>query len=216
MPVSISRVLLAFINDKNADDLSDGDKKVVKKKPVKKVTDDADVFLEVPVIRQSTDYSCGAASFLAILGYYGFDPYEKQIITAMGTTLAGTDPKGFPKAAKKFDLKADVKEHMTIDEVKERLDKKIPVILDIQAWGDKKDYTDEWDDGHYVVAIGYDKEGFYLMDPSQIGYSYVSSEELKKRWHDILIDNKTKFFDMGIAVSGKEPKFKYNAVKTIE
>jgi hypothetical protein len=215
MPVSTARVLLAFFR-KEADSLSKGDREIVTKKPVKKVTDDADVFLEVPVIRQSTDYSCGAASFLAILGYYGYDPYEKQVMTALGTTLGGTDPEGFSKAAKKFDLKADVKEGMTVEEVKKRIDDKIPVILDIQAWGDKEDYTNEWDDGHYVVAIGYDKEGFYLMDPSQMGYSYVSYKELKKRWHDTLKDNKTKFVEMGIAVHGKEPKFKYNAVKTVE
>jgi predicted double-glycine peptidase len=214
MSIDSSRVLLAFL--KSADTLSKKDKEIVRTKPVRKVTNDADIFLQIPIVRQSTSYSCGAASFLAILGYYGYDPYEKQVMNALGTTLGGTDPDDFPKAAKKFELQAKLKENMTIDDVKKNIKNKVPVVLGIQAWGEKEDYSEEWDDGHYVVAIGYDKEGFYLMDPSQMGYSYVSFKDLEKRWHDRMKDNKIKFVHLGIVVSGKEPKFEYNAVKPIE
>jgi predicted double-glycine peptidase len=189
-------------------------KEINDRKPVRKIKD-ADIFLEVPIVRQSTDYSCGAACFLSILGYYGYDPYEKQLIKALETTLGGTDPDSFKKAAKKFELKIDIKEDMTIDQIKNNLKKKIPVILDIQAWGEKKDYSKAWKDGHYVVAVGYDKKGFYLMDPSQMGYSYLLEKDLEDRWHDVEIDSDKKFFKLGIMIYGKAPKFHYDRVKPI-
>jgi predicted double-glycine peptidase len=199
-----------------SNELSKEDKEVDNKKPIRKVTEDANVFIQVPIIRQSTDYSCGAACLLSVMGYYGIDPYEKQVMDALKTTIAGVDPIDFPKAAKKFDLTAKVKEGMSQDEIKKNLDDDIPVRLDIQAWGDKKDYSDVWDEGHFVVAVGYDKEGYYLMDPSQIGYTYITKPELDTRWHDVEIGTKRKFHNVGIVVNGKKPKFRYNAVKIIE
>lgn len=183
-------------------------------KAVRKI-EDADVFLEVPLVRQSTDYSCGAASFLSILGYYGYDPYEKQIMKTMGTTLGGTHPSGFEKAAKKFQLKSKLKENMSFDDVRESIKEKIPVIMAIQAWGDKENYSKEWKDGHYVVAVGFDKDGFFLMDPSQMGYSYISEKQLEERWHDV-DQNKTAVVRLGIMIYGKEPRFDYDRVRPID
>lgn len=42
---------------------------------------------------------------------------------------------------------------------------KIPVIILIQAWREDDDlspWADDWDDGHYVVVIGYDAKYFYF------------------------------------------------------
>jgi predicted double-glycine peptidase len=45
-----------------------------------------------------------------------------------------------------------------------------PVIVQIQAWGDEgTDYTNDFDDGHYVVAIGFDENYLYFEDPWIIG-----------------------------------------------
>jgi uncharacterized protein YvpB len=38
----------------------------------------------------------------------------------------------------------------------------------IQAWKDENDttpYPNDFEDGHYVVAIGYDKKNFFFEDP---------------------------------------------------
>lgn len=177
---------------------------------------DADVFLEIPLIRQSTDYSCGAASFLSILGYYGYDPHEKQIMKIMNTTLGGTDPQNFEKAATKFGLKTKIKDNMTFDEIRDNIKNKKPVVIAIQAWGNKKDYSKEWDEGHYVVVIGYDKKGFYLMDPSQMGYSYISERDLQNRWHDTMKKSDKSFINLGIIIYGKKPKFHFDAVHSID
>jgi len=60
---------------------------------------------------------------------------------------------------------------------------KIPVILLLQAWKDEDDstpYAVDFDDGHYVVAIGYDQQYIYFEDPWIIGsIAYMSYLELQ-------------------------------------
>ena len=57
----------------------------------------------------------------------------------------------------------------------------------IQAWKDDDDptpYPEDVQDGHYVVAIGYDQEYFYFEDPWIIGsLTYMRKNELMGRWH---------------------------------
>lgn len=186
-------------------------------RPVRDIKE-ADAFLEVPFVRQSTTYSCGSASFLAILGYYGHNIPEKDAMKILDTTLGGTSPEDFIKAAKKFNFSAQLKTNMTLGNVRKHIDGQTPVILDIQAWNDEKDnpdYSEEWKDGHYVVACGYDSEGLFFMDPSQIGYSYLKNKDLMNRWHDIGDDNK-RYHHLGIIVSGKEPKFDLSKAKPIK
>lgn len=194
--------------------VSEEHKHVIDKKPVRTL-DQADVFLAVPITRQSNTQSCGPASMLSVLGYYGFNPREKEVVDALETNLEGTRPDNFEKGAEKFGLKYKEHEDMTFDDLRDYIDKKTPVILLLQAWGDKKDYSNYWKSGHYNVAIGYDKEGFYFMDPSQIGYSYLTLENLDSRWHET---NSTgdKLLHFGIIIYGKPPKFKYDEVKSIE
>ncbi len=62
----------------------------------------------------------------------------------------------------------------------------------------------DWKDGHYVVAIGYDKERIYLEDPSTILRSYISYQDLEERWHDT--DKARKYIKTGI-VSGPKKDF---------
>jgi hypothetical protein len=41
----------------------------------------------------------------------------------------------------------------------------VPVIILIQAWRDEDNLTpwvDDWEDGHYVVVIGYDAQNLYF------------------------------------------------------
>ena len=54
---------------------------------------------------------------------------------------------------------------MTVKELQEWLVKDVPVIVLIQAWKDDDDptpYPADFDDGHYVVAIGYDFDNIYF------------------------------------------------------
>jgi predicted double-glycine peptidase len=57
----------------------------------------------------------------------------------------------------------------------------------LQAWPSrsKKNYKNDWKDGHWVVAIGYDAKGVYFEDPSLAAIrGFLNYKDLKVRWHD--------------------------------
>ncbi|MBU2236000.1 C39 family peptidase, partial [Patescibacteria group bacterium] len=93
-------------------------------------------------------------------------------------------------------------------DIKKFINKKIPVILLVQAWTNIKNvnWEKDWIDGHYVVAIGYDKNKIYFEDPSSISRTHLTYNELIKRWHDTDCDGK-KYVNYGIAVYGKKPVY---------
>jgi predicted double-glycine peptidase len=80
---------------------------------------------------------------------------------------------------------------MTIDQLERRLDEGKPVICSIQAYAEKapaekrtKIYKKD-DNGHYLVAIGYDDDNIYFMDPSLTGRrGFLPKPEFEARWHD--------------------------------
>ncbi|MFH1311120.1 MAG: cysteine peptidase family C39 domain-containing protein [Nanoarchaeota archaeon] len=165
--------------------------------------------LMFPNLRQAYEYDCGANVTQSILDYYGIDAKESEIIKIAGTTRVGTSIKGIIKTLKKFGLKTK-KGELTINQIKQYIDKKIPVILVIQAWTENKkvNWEKDWKDGHYVVVIGYDKHKFYFEDPASELRTYLTYKELDKRWHDMDVKRK-KYVHFGIAVYGKKPAYSF-------
>ncbi|MBK7282920.1 C39 family peptidase [Candidatus Aalborgicola defluviihabitans] len=71
------------------------------------------------------------------------------------------------------------------DELKGRIDSRIPVLLAIQAWATPPVDWSTFENGHYVVAVGYDNDHFYFMDPSTLGhYTYIPIPEFLERLYD--------------------------------
>jgi predicted double-glycine peptidase len=146
------------------------------------------VKIEVPLARQATDYTCGIASLQSVLGYYGFD--KRQDILAKdckSNRMNGTDYKNMIRCAESYGLVLTSKTGMTLEELKSLVDESVPVILAIQAWREDREssWEDDWEDGHYVVAIGYDDANVYFMDPAMLGnYTYIPVGEFLSRWHD--------------------------------
>jgi predicted double-glycine peptidase len=146
--------------------------------------------LPLPIVRQATDYSCGAAALLAILFYWGvYDGGESELYAELGTTPAdGTPPWNLAKGARAHGLDAEMKEHQTLDDLREGLARGETIIVDYQAWKDGDDgkpWKDTWEDGHYSVLAGIDDHYVYLMDPSGgPGYVYIPIAEFLERWHD--------------------------------
>jgi len=163
--------------------------------------------LELPRLRQTYDYDCGATVLESILVYYGIDVREDILMKNAGTTKDGTPIPGILKTVKKYGLKY-VSKQMDLEEIKGYLDKKIPIILLIQAWTKKKmiDWKKDWMDGHYAVAVGYDRNKIYFEDPSSFKLAYLTYKELEMRWHDVDIKGK-KYFNHGIAIYGKHNRF---------
>ncbi len=171
--------------------------------------------LRFPSLRQTFEYDCGPTALQAVLLYYGTGVRKDEIIDLVGTDHQGTPPYKMVRTLKKLGLKCKYGK-MTIRELEKFLDKKIPVILLIQAWPyvDEKitDWGNEWRHGHYVIAIGHNKKYICFEDPFSFYRSNVTKEELLKRWHDIDSRTKKKYMNFGIAIYGKKPSYNPNKI----
>jgi uncharacterized protein YvpB len=99
---------------------------------------------------------------------------------------SGADPDHLVRAAKKYGLKTEEMQPMTLTELRGTVTEGRPVICMLQAWGNRKTYKDDWKHGHWVVAIGWDKAGVYFEDPWILGArGYLTHAELDDRWHDV-------------------------------
>jgi len=185
--------------------------------------------IKVPFVRQSKSYTCGVAASESVLGYYGEDNRESTLADTLQTSeQTGTSYMNIAKLGaskgynvvvfdneKQNDSGIEHKPIMDLKMLQSYLDKKIPVIVLIQAWSEKKvDYAKDWDDGHYVVAIGYDNANVYFMDPATLGnYTYIPVREFMTRWHDI--DGKDhRVVHFGLAMWKNHPA--YNSQQLIK
>ena len=177
---------------------------------------DAGFLTGVPDVRQSTAYSCGAAALQAVMSYYGLDKRERALMDSLKTNEdAGTSPENIVRVAGENGFKAIIKEGLTIEDLERAVRDRIPVIADIEAWvGPRKagfSWTDDWEDGHYVVVIGVDDRNVYVEDPSLLGTrGVIPREEFLDRWHDYegappRDASDRSFVRMGIFITGKEP-----------
>ena len=179
--------------------------------------------LKFPYVRQATNYSCGCASIQAVLYYYGIDIREDNLIKIFkdkSIVKSGIDPDVMKEALEKeWHLTVDMRK-MSIDEVKDCIDRDIPVILLIQAWRgedkatDEVDYSKDYKDGHYVVAIGYSDRHMIFEDPSILSNrGYLLFEDLESRWHGISHGNKVEH--LGLVINGKTPVYNPDSFKKI-
>lgn len=148
-------------------------------------------FKNFPDVYQSNDYICGASAVQSILMYYGIFDTEINIAKKFGTTKQfGTSPEqiltGFKD--KDYDLDVTLKENTTLNDLQNNIDNQIPTMVAIQAWlanYPPSDWNKTWEDGHWVVVIGMDKDNVYFEDPSLEGkIGKIARSEFIKRWHD--------------------------------
>jgi len=165
--------------------------------------------LDFPNTRQSFEYSCGPSAVQSILAYYGENFRESELIGLLKTAKdEGTYIKDIVEFLHYQGFTTKEKTKMTTDELFRYIDKNIPVIVLIQAWGSEKDFNNHyqncWDDGHFVVVIGYTGKNVLISDPALFNVGYIPVSEFVDRWHDV---DKVKTYQLGIAVYGKKPKF---------
>jgi ABC-type bacteriocin/lantibiotic exporter with double-glycine peptidase domain len=166
--------------------------------------------LDFPECLQTFKYDCGAKAIQAVFAYYGIEFLENVLLKEAKTSRrAGTMSDDMCRVLKKHGLEIDARE-MTIVDLKEFIDKKIPVIIRLQAWDEETikrahDYTDEFGDDHWVVVIGYEKKKIIFSDPYSFERTFLTEKELMVRWHGK--EKGKKNFCLGIAAFGKKPLF---------
>ncbi|MFA5124837.1 MAG: cysteine peptidase family C39 domain-containing protein [Patescibacteria group bacterium] len=162
--------------------------------------------LDFPKFMQTYEYDCGTKALQAVLIYYGIEIREELLIKYAKTNKKeGTLIKGILRTLKKYKLKFNDGQ-LSIKDLKDNIDKKIPTILLLQAWNPKKiDYTNSYRDGHWVVAVGYTKDKIIFEDPYFSICTFLTNKELEKRWHG---QEKVKQIkNYGIVVYGKNPTY---------
>lgn len=176
--------------------------------------------LRLPIVTQAHPYSCGAGALLSVLQYFeGYDYGESTLYRALKTTPEqGTHPTKIVEVARSFGLGAELKEGLTVRDLRRAVRAGKPVILDIQAWrdGDKRrSWKDNWEDGHYVVLKAVGTKYVYFMDPSAgPSYGYMPIPELLERWHDYELEpvagkkrrRRREYRNMGIVIEGPKPR----------
>ena len=175
--------------------------------------------LEFPDTRQGKNFTCGASSVQSILYYYGENIREDELAdTLKSDPEDGTQSDGMVQLFHARGLRT-ISGEMTIEDLKRNIDMGIPTMIPIQAWPDDdeldKDLSASWEDGHWIVAIGYAPGTIIFDDPVLLdNHGYMAIEDLESRWHDKNGDTKLDHF--GIAVWGKEPAFKERTMIRIE
>ena len=148
-------------------------------------------FITMPMARQSNDYTCGAAVAVSLLAYNGDTSLEIENAKGLNTNPSiGTDFRQMTQFFKSKGYQVTAHENMTIAELQNYIFQGKPVVCLIQAWEDDvPDYTNYWGIGHYVIAIGYDDQRVYFMDPWVFGsYVYIPKQEFDNRWHQFTAD----------------------------
>ncbi len=146
--------------------------------------------INLPEVRQEEDWSCGAAVLLSVLLHYGKGPLtEKMVGDKLKMDETGTDPFQIKRVLMHYKIKFREYRDMTIEQLKQNVSKGYPVLIMLQAWGDNPElYTcckADCEDGHWLIAIGYDKDNIYFEDPVlDVSRGYISIKELDARWHD--------------------------------
>jgi uncharacterized protein len=183
----------------------------------------AAIKVPLPDVQQPDDYSCGVASLMAILAYYGMPPDDLGVLKKKLCTTKknGTDYRHIVKYAKDHGLEAEARPNLSLAELLGLLAAHKPVICSIQAYDEDhpagerpKIYKDKDENGHYVVAIGYDEQNIFFMDPSLTGRrGYLPKSEFVDRWHDEegTTDKPNPIQQLGLVIwkEGTVPKTQY-------
>lgn len=139
---------------------------------------------DVPDVRQSYAYDCGAAAFQTVCGFYDISGDDEDAFrdTLDSNDKDGTRPPSMLKLAKVLDLKAtEFRDDGSFARLKSHL-KKGPVICAIQQGG-RKYNRDKEQEGHYVVVRGLTDEHVLIQNPTR-GRHTLTRKAFMDRWHD--------------------------------
>lgn len=167
------------------------------------------VILNVPQGQQSFSYDCGIKALQLLMAYYGVEvPYETLYKDVKHHKVYGITNEGMVRIARRHGFKAISKNNGTLEDIKESINERNPVIVAFQAWADGKMKQTDWkktgigsneDYGHYAIVIGFKDGKVILNDPVSFRRVYLTEQEFKNRWH---ADNEYGYM---LILKGMEP-----------
>ncbi|MFZ2804043.1 MAG: cysteine peptidase family C39 domain-containing protein [Patescibacteria group bacterium] len=122
---------------------------------------------------------CGPASLKILLDHYGREFSEEELSELCDATVEkGTDHVGLIKAANEIGEDPIAKDNATIEELRELVEKEIPVIV---GW-----YSEHGEpDDHYSVVYEVTDDMISMMDPERDeGTLTMPISEFEKVWYD--------------------------------
>jgi uncharacterized protein len=164
--------------------------------------------------RQCTEFSCGASALQMVLGYWGRDVAETELMKLLRTTPeAGTYPEDIVRGAQALGFEARVKDNLKLGEVAKFTADGKPMIALAQVWrsesGPVKAVAEEWDNGHYIVVLGVDSSYVYFQDPYiRMSKAFVPRKTFEDHWHHVMGGNlkrNPKLVHLGIFIRGDKP-----------
>ncbi len=181
--------------------------------------------IEFPEFRQAYVYDCGASVFQCILAFFGIDEREEVLLDLLDVSEDdGTSIDNIKRVAKEeYEIETKELKDLTIDLLKKLLDRDVPVLMLVQAWSDEEkedidEWEDEWEEGHYVIAVGYTDKEIIFEDPSSVVRTYVPFNELDKRWHDVDVtpSGKEKILDHWGMIFSKDTDYEYDPMNAVK
>ncbi len=114
--------------------------------------------IKVRYHREEKTYTCGPAALKIAFSHFGKHFSENTLIRfAGGVGIEGANFEKMKKIAKKAGFRVVVaRTGNRWKDLQKYIDRGLPVIVIFRCWGD----------GHYSVAVGYDKKYVYIMDPA--------------------------------------------------
>lgn len=165
--------------------------------------------IDLHVGRQKYDYDCGAQALETVMHYYGVDVRGDALMKALGTSQQGTPPQAMIQAAESYGFQVKAGMQWSLKQVRQYVDDGTPVIVLLQAWADRymtiDDWRRDWDDGHYAIVIGLNKDVLLFEDPASIRRTWLREREFLARWHDMNPMTGEKYEHFAMVLLGKPP-----------
>ena len=167
------------------------------------------MIIDLPTGRQAFDFDCGAKSLQIVMAYFGLDVSEGELLEELKCSSEGCSIKNMIRFARMKGFRVIARCGVTLNRVKYYLDKRIPVIVLLQAWAEIPMTLEQWendfDDGHYVIVVGYNDSIVVFEDPASFRKTWLTEEEFLIRWHDADPATKSKLEHFAMVLLGKEP-----------
>ena len=125
----------------------------------------------------------------------------------------GTYPMDIALGARSLGFEAEVRDNLSLDEVREFASTGNPVIALGQVWRSQKDSpaspADEWDSGHYIVVLDVDDHHVYFQDPYMgMCKAFVPRRTFEEHWHQAMGGNlrNPRLVHVAIFIRGEKPE----------